>query len=219
MPTTDLLAPASGSANVPLNAWIWVGSVEDSKNGDGFLVEDGLGPADIQLSGPAGPVSGTTGTLSTDFDPEGAELTFFRPAADLAPMTTFTFTVNGARTVTFTTGSAEAGASPTVPTVTGEGETFPANECLTKSFGFSFSPGGLFIVAQLQGEESEFSPPPFSGRVARVMSSAPLVESQDGLVFTQGQCANWSVNSSQVRFGAVDIAGQFSGWSAWQPVK
>jgi hypothetical protein len=198
--STTLVAPADGATNVPVNAFVWLGSSETF----------GLSGT-IEVSGPSGSIEGTTAQVTTVGDSGGA-VTVFQPSQPLPPNTSFTASLGGKTFSTFTTGSTTAGSAPAVPTVSVSKQTFSPGECETESATVTLNQPGIFVVAQVQGEESAFNPPPATGRVVQVITSTSTS-------FVEGTCANWAGNSSLARLGAVDIAGQFSGWTDWQTIK
>jgi len=206
--SVGLAAPADGATGVLVDTMIWAGAsqavTQDIASGANTLT-----PATLQLTGPSGPVAGTTGTLTRDGDQGPAALTFLQPSGHLAPNTTYKILLNGTAVSSFTTGTATAGAPPPIPTVSVATQTYPAGECLTKTEDITVDQPGLFVVVQLPGEEAAFMPPTFAGQVAQIVTGTSVE-------FSAGRCGNSSTTPAQARFGAIDIAGKFSGWSAWQ---
>ncbi len=197
----DIVAPAPGSKDVPVDALVWIAPGIGIYNGQTKAVT-------VQVLSPAGSVAGATESLETDIT--GMSVRFFRPAHMLDPWVVYTVSVNGSPVSSFTTGSQLAGPPPAVPSVSVTIERFPPGECYSESAEVSLSQPGLFVIAQVKGEESAFQAQSMSGRVAQVLSSPSAS-------FFVGACGyNWP---STARFGSVDIAGQFSGWTNWKAIR
>lgn len=191
------LAPFDGELGVPLNTRVYLGlggpdriilRVQETQTSVPFVLSD---------------ISG------------GRVLT---PDALLAPDTKYEVEDNGTTLLRFTTGSTQDTTAPAIPTVKSERGEGDRPSPLGPLGGGPGSCGGggidghVMYVMEVDGsfilvdydESSTFDPVALDGNVSDI--------ARTDLVYVYGS------DAKKVRFGAVDGAGNFSGWSEFRDV-
>ncbi|MEW5853255.1 MAG: MYXO-CTERM sorting domain-containing protein [Myxococcota bacterium] len=205
-----LLAPSDGQTGVPVNTRIWVGGGHTG----GFRAGGGRTGVSLTEQATGNPVSGAQGQLS---GPEEL-FTVFTPTATLKPDTAYEIHV-GSKTFQFTTGSDEDNDNPAKPTV--EKTRFisgPEPACGPAPVNvatFTLKSDGLVVVGDLDAASAL--------DVAEATGTVSGVTQGDTLSFGNGNChVGWGnagpLVKGDFRFGVYDLAGNFSGWTATQPV-
>jgi hypothetical protein len=208
----QLLAPRPGQTNVPLDARLW------------FAYQSADDQVTFKLVGPDGELSLDTRKVALPGLPyEGFVAT---PKQELAPSTSYDFEVTCAQQTCdsknrFTTGTARA-AKPALPVVRKEEPfTWDGAEGSDRAVLFEFEPQDLLVVVEVAGTSAFRAEQPESALVGawgvdRVWvgdKSCNLSEVRFPLQ-TRPQIPRMAM----VRFGRVDLAGRFSGWTAARSV-
>ena len=206
---SPIVLPADGATGVPLDTRVWVGSQWNTDDGTGEA-----GFAETELLGPDGArVPGSmTGIVSRQ---DG--LSVFTPDAPLAPNTRYTVRVEaGGLESTFTTGEARSAGAPGVPEAEVlETEVDPNREesaCGPVAVALlRVRHDGVLALADREGSAT-YDP-------ARADGSVTGLTEEDTFSLGTSLCLHtWPEAdegaSTEVRFAAVDLAGNFSGWSA-----
>ncbi len=200
---TELLAPADGATDVPVNARIWVGAGTAN-----------WGQGAVTLTGEAGAeVAATVSDLSGNNE----RIIVLAPAADLDAGAAYEVRVDDEVIGSFVAGAEADDAPPEVPGELEREATSSArvpgmaNSCgPTDVVTLDLEPTGHVLIASLQGEDT-VDVEAIDGEAADV--------SLDGLLRIGSAGCTWSWTdaapgaSTGVRWGAFDLAGNFSGWS------
>ena len=211
--STDLLAPADGEAGVPLNARIWVGAAHY----DGQL-DDAAGQLAL-LDDSGTPVSVTV----TELFGNNERIGVLTPEQPLQAEATYSIQAGGEEILgQFVVGDAEDTVAPDVPA-----ELDRSSSASARTPGMESSCGptdvvvldveatGLLLVASLQdGEAPDVDA--VDGEAAELSMDGELTVGSAGCVWSWPEAAPNS--SAAVRWGAFDLAGNFSGWSAAEQV-
>ncbi|MEW5854521.1 MAG: Ig-like domain-containing protein [Myxococcota bacterium] len=204
LPATEFMAPAPDATDVPVNTRIWVGAGEGGED-------------TMSVSGPHGPIHGTRTSLVSNL----VTIVVFTPTEPLVPGETYVVTRPGGGSSTFRVGNARDHEAPPPPSVVSrryepdpeDTDAIPDilqdDSCSTCSAGtvFDLEHKGLFVVADLnraQAETVAFNPGEHLGFAALGLTTEVKVSDA---VACGGQ------GESVTRFGTVDLAGNFSGWS------
>lgn len=204
---TTFLAPTDGARDVPTNTLVWVG-------GAVFGFEVPLEQAQVVLTTSQGSVvQGTTSVLRGGMH----ALVVFRPGITLEAGSTYVVSANGERLGSFTVGSAPDETKPSVPTVESQEEHVDGPGSGVSSCGESnwarltLTHDGLFALALRDGD-SVFDETKPSGNATDFAFDNKTIT-----IGNLGCSSNWSEAaagaSTNVRLGAFDIAGNFSGFS------
>lgn len=212
----DLLEPRDGSSDVPTNAKIW------------YVPTTEIDGTTYRLVGPAGDVAVDAASFVADFPSPAFTGWVFTPRAPLTPGARYRFHV--CRTPDscvagegFTVGTRRAEAA-SLPTVLSRKATYIPG-VLNSSCGpnpvrivdFSFAWDGIVLLWDVDGKNT-FSATNL-GPLLRYGMSRRLYEFVMGVPIGSSFCTEWpSVPympkpEAQVRFGVLDVAGNFSGWT------
>jgi hypothetical protein len=197
-------APALDATAVPTNTRIWCPTYYD------------VAQTDVELVDPQGQqVSGTQTLLSFG----GNLMAVFRPDAELAPQTQYQVICPQFRdwTHSFTTGSGPSQAPPELPSL----QQISVRAIPDDGWGAGLfarfsavSPANTIVVLDLNGGAQLDASAP-SGR----LTDAQLMQSADSVLSVgKAPClSNWPQAalgaSAQIRLGAFDLTGAFSGWT------
>lgn len=215
--TNWVAGPGRGATNVPTNTLLWG---HGSKNSSTRLV----GPAgDVALEDRSFDASGVAGGLTT--------VSVLRPSAELEPDTRYTVVIDHGdayppEQFVFDTGTGPATTAPSMPelvsTLRGAGRGWSG---LGRWVELEFAPYDGFLIGQVEGalgdvtsidglldQDSNFD-------ASQVAARTPVVHWITDLrrVFAgRGDCLAWPDDSNRqsARFGVMDVAGNFSGWSS-----
>jgi hypothetical protein len=102
-PAPDLLEPAMGATDVPLNVRVWLGAR--------FVGDVVLQGAALTMTGPEGAIAGQKSIVSHT-DSSDPAIVVFSPAAPLTPGTSYNVMVGTELATTFTTGTTTADTPP-----------------------------------------------------------------------------------------------------------
>jgi hypothetical protein len=206
-----LLQPAPGATGVPINTRIW------------FVNPPGTEPPTV-VTGPTGQVHARIGRLNAGL-PTAGSVYVLTPTEPLAPNSDYTFAnPRGQVAGNFRTGAASDDVAPGKPVET-KRESL-ADWSLGGTCGDSWQVvrssvtwEGPFLVARLAAAEPASAPdllanPPSGDTPYLFVSSAAEVS------FGASRCTWWPSGFSDGRlwYGAMDIAGNFSGWSDAGPI-
>jgi hypothetical protein len=194
---SPVLLPTDGETQVPRNTRVWVSDPEAVFTDSNLL-----------------PVSMTTTVISLNGTP--SSLRVFTP--DIALPVGMTYYITGVRYRTsFTVGAAALGTPPPIPHPKLAGGTSVAQDlCQSPAYYGSFltTLTGTLLAVDVNGTSTlDFAS--MSGSLADLIS--PAVLSPQTLNVGHGNCVNnWPAATAgstlSVRFGALDEAGNFSGW-------
>ncbi len=214
-PFLSFVAPADRATGVPLNTRIWIGAGEIFDAPPHLAVELHEEPSTIRNGG------------WTLLEAPNAKLHVFTPAAELKPNTRYRIVINGERRAEFTTGEARDEEAPASPVLVGQEENLESS-----TFGAVSSCGESATVALTVESDapillldragtSGFDPTTLHGSVTAI--EVDQGTTQRMLVVGQGGCtSNWPEagrgESTQVRLGAMDLAGNFSGFGAAEEI-
>lgn len=217
--------PADGAVDVPTDTLVW-----------------GYFPELDRLLGPSGEVVDVDARALLVGSPSAPEaLSVLVPRAPLAPNTDYTIVrqydddrANDRRT-SFRTGAGPTRSSPAVPTLlassTGAGSGFEDAVVRWQSFtfeGIAEHQLGLLADVADPGDGAAAAPRALTSvRELLIDTEADLptsprptviewVSRDDDLTVGIGNCFTWSLDTDarqDIRFGAFDLAGNFSGWS------
>jgi MYXO-CTERM domain-containing protein len=211
-----LIAPASGERDVPPDTKLWYVDEYHRKPGLLFRLTGPEGEVPLQTI-PLGSGSYVSGHLST-------------PEAELTPGATYRFAVCPTQLSctdlsVFTVGDRRA-EKPRLPVETGERSEYYSGADYGSSCGdkperfaiLTFDWEGLLLVVDVASQN------PYPADPAAVLHQATTAEEirrMGGVRIGAGACANnWvrgladAPDTAPVRFGAVNLAGQFSDWTA-----
>lgn len=187
--------PATSSTDVPTNTRIWGSAITDLQDDAGLSV----------------PITRSTVTDSEDH----SEFTVVRPVNPLAPNTTYSIITNTESSAphTFTTGAGPQTTPPPIPEVQ-DLELVRYRDCGQSQYHATYTLRGpasiylldtanrtTFVPADLVGDVTDFSQWPQFDLGARCggYENVPAAPTRN--------------TSTTVRFAALDLAGNFSGWS------
>jgi len=209
---TEALYPADGQTDVPMNARIWVGGGE-------YWGEPGDGESRLTLlDGDGQPVAVEYSELTGYND----LIAVLSPTAPLASGVTYEIQLDGDEPLgRFTVGSDSDTAPPAVPLEVDRESSASARVAgMTSSCGpsdvvnLTLEDTGLVYVATVEGADG----PDTSALHGESSDLSPTPELRIG---SAGCTWSWSDAApgaaTTVRWGAFDLAGNFSGWS--EPVK
>lgn len=197
-------APAPDATDIPTNTRIWCPTYDD------------VAMSEVQLVDPLGQqVTGTQTLLSFP----GYLMAVFRPDSELAAHTQYQVTCPHFSdwSHSFTTGSGPRQAPPALPSLASATVRASADDGWGASVYALFtgvSPAGTVLVLDLDGR-AQLDPSGPSGSLADI----ELVRDASGWMSVgSGPCLwNWPGAtlgaSAQIRLGAFDVTGAFSGWS------
>jgi hypothetical protein len=213
----ELLAPADGQTDVPTNAKLW-------------LIIAGQSPFTPTLTGPGGEVPFSVLHLG----PEWLQRLVITPVQELTPGATYELAtcargrqgqIGQCRKVTrFSVGSRRAD-QPGLPVERGHSAFYLGGEkgsscgsSPTRTVEFKVDWAGLLLVADIDGA-NPFPADPGGLLFAAITNKRYAYQGHFSL--GTGPCVSphWPAqDTAQVRFGVVNIAGEFSGWSQPSPV-
>jgi len=205
---TEFIAPADGAEDVPVNARVWIG-------GGHWGMGDGNPEGLLRLVNAAGEsVETTTTDIRADMD----VLAVLTPDDDLeAGMTYLVLDGGGAALTTFTVGQGVDDELPEIPLEVGrEASSDPRGPVPPSSCGYSdmvtidVAGDGLFVVANVDGADG-LDTTTISGNASQMTFDDELRIGRAGCTFSWPDAEPTA--STDVRFGAFDIAGNFSGWT------
>lgn len=206
----EVLWPELGATEVPLNTRIWIAQLEE------FEIPP-LGEPLLHVFGETTALEFTTSTIDTGNGP----LTVLTPLAPLAPMTRYELLdcayvdcvdgTGGSLVTRFITGTTTDTAPPPRPVETGrdgDADRGGRTSCGKSAWArVEFTAEGL-VVMQL--DEGTLDPEALLGEVS-------IATLEDNATVGRGACftgwPDWESNSATVRYGAFDLAGNFSGWT------
>ncbi len=185
--------PATGSTDVPTNTRIWGSAILDLQDGAGVSV----------------PTTRSTVTDSEDF----SEFTVLRPVNELQPNTTYTITAATSAPHTFTTGAGPHTTPPPIPEIE-DLEQVRDHDCGQSLYHATYTlrgPASIYLLDT--AETTTFVPADLVGDVT-AYSHAPQFDlgARCG-GYENVPAAPTRNTSTTVRFAALDLAGNFSGWS------
>ena len=205
---TDFLAPVNGATDVPTNARVWIGSgLYWGEPGDAeFRIE--------LLDGDGVPVAVSV----TDLMGYNDLISVLTPSVPLQAGETYRIRVDGDETLgTFTVGSGEDTSPPEVPVE--EDRTSSADARIPNmmsSCGYSdvvtltLGNAGLVQVANIEGADA-LDTDALEGESSDLSVDGQLRIGSAGCTWSWPDAEPGA--STTVRWGAYDIAGNFSGWS------
>jgi MYXO-CTERM domain-containing protein len=205
---TELLAPADGETDVPLNARVWVG-------GGTYNGEAGDAASRLALLDEAGdPVAATVTELFGNND----RIAVITPDDLLVAGQAYTIELDEYEVLgEFTAGDVEDLDAPSVPTETDRessaSERIPnqTSSCgPTDMVTLTLDGSGLVYVAEVEGWDS-LDADAIDGEASEVSLDGVLQIGSAGCVWSWPDAEPRA--STTVRWGAYDIAGNFSGWS------
>lgn len=210
---TELLAPADGETDVPLNARVWVG-------GGVYQGEPGDAEGRLVLLDAAGdPVAATVTELSGNND----RIAVITPDELLVAGQTYTLERDEAVELgTFTAGDEEDLDAPAVPT-----EQDRESSASSRTPGMETSCGptdmvtltldgaGLVYVAEVEGWE-DLDADIIDGEASELSLDGVLEIGSAGCIWSWPDAEPRA--STTVRWGVYDIAGNFSGWSTAEEI-
>jgi hypothetical protein len=217
---TPEVMPFDGSTGVPLNTRVWV--PDGGRGGSSTVSPPRLRPV---------------GGLLVDFDvsaiqdASGLRYKVLKPKAPLAPMTRYvveTVDLRGSTTSSFTTGEVADTTAPAPPagrvTKSCAART-PQSSCgeYSRSLRFEIPTSDKALAVITTGGQP---PPPSLDQSPQAWppDPNPVIFAYRGTrtEFGLGQsaCIHWPISqpAGTIFFGAVDLAGNFSGWHAGGPV-
>lgn len=194
--------PLNGATDVPLNARV-------------FYFPQGSAGTPVLKDDTGAAVSTTSSTITI----QAGSVTVLTPSQPLTANKSYTVSVTSGTLSTFTTGTTTATQAPAVPHVTGE-------DPITGSYAGG-PPWGdnLFAINRVTidgtapmvlvdvDNKTTFAPASLSGSAAHLTDSKTIEFDRDGICTVKVES-----DSAQVRLGALDVAGNFSGWSDPQTV-
>ncbi|MEW5855282.1 MAG: Ig-like domain-containing protein [Myxococcota bacterium] len=197
---TSFLMPGDGARDVPPNTRVWMGNTFDETQQ--FRLTDSAGN---DVPGTMRELSG--GYLNTD---ETMALRVFTPTRSLTPQETYQLTLPDSSSTTFTVGDREDLEAPPVPVV--ESRTYhpdvpspipSCGSCVARSV-FRVTFNGMLLIGVLN-DGPGFDEGTVSGGVS------VLTTRGQATVVDARECQE--DGRSEIRFAAVDMAGNLSGWS------
>ncbi len=205
---TQLLAPADGEADAPLNARVWVG-------GGMYNGEAGDAAIRLVLLDQAGdPVAATVTELSGNNE----RIAVITPDELLVAGGTYTIELDEYEVLgTFTVGDTQDQDAPALPTEADRESSASARiPNQTSSCGptdmvtLTLDGDGLVYVAEIDGWDS-LDADAIDGEASEVSLDGVLQIGSAGCVWSWPDAEPRA--STTVRWGAYDIAGNFSGWT------
>jgi len=201
----QLVAPADGATEVPRNTRIW----------GGLYGGETTAPAEdyrlVASDGEEVPLS--LGVL--DITSDGGQLVSLTPQRLLRPRTRYEFQERGNRWLAFTTSLDEDNTPPAIPTETGRrlSAHLPEPPPLAISCGITACRRGMdfildaneFVLLADINRGSDLSMAATSGPVHQAHFFSAMMPVGLGT-----DCP--AQDTDQIRFGALDLAGNFSGW-------
>lgn len=205
---TQMLAPADGETDVPTNARVWIGAgLYWGERGDSeyrlqLLDEDGT-PVDVVITELAGYID---------------MIAVLTPAAPLSPGMVYEIEVDGEETLgTFEVGSDSDSDAPAVPAeLDRESSSSARHPNMMSSCGptdvvsLTLEDTGLVYVANIEGVDG-MDTDGLTGEASELSPSPELYIGSAGCTWSWPDAEPHA--STTVRWGAFDIAGNFSGWS------
>jgi len=210
---TEFIAPADGAAEVPTNAKVWIG-------GGHWGMGDGDASSLLTLVDAAGvPVDVTVTEIQGDMD----VLAVLAPAADLDAGSSYTVLDGGGGVLTsFTVGVEGDESAPEIPIETNrEASSDPRGPMPPSSCGYSdmvtidVDSDGLFVVANVEGANA-LNTDGLSGSASQMTFENRLRIGKAGCTFSWPDAEPTA--STEVSYGAFDLAGNFSGWTDGETV-
>lgn len=189
----QVVLPADGATNVPLNAHVWIAGQSDGSQSGAITVTVVGGFA----------VQGTERELVPSFSSSGVRQ--FVPSKPLAPNTSYVVRTGGMDVTRFTTGTSTLEKPTAAPQTTVTDRHVPQSHCDGASGTVALNPPGALNLVVIAGQEPAFDGDRAEGTVM-LMSMSPSITLSSGL------CGVWN-GKDKVRFGTLDVAGGFSGWS------
>lgn len=200
----DSVAPADGDALVPLNARVWVGGLHlfAFEEGTGRLLEQ---PRAIRVATNGVDIDGTI----THIVANSGVIGVFTPVDPLAPSTTYDVFIEDEPLSAFTTGQDDDLDAPIIPTATfaPQGAVYAAYSCDGQPSGATVTVGPTFLTLVDAVDGGVFDDENLGGSVSAYSRGAP--------VFLNAIAEEGPFDA---RLAAVDIAGNFSGWSEPQTI-
>jgi MYXO-CTERM domain-containing protein len=205
---TELLAPADGEVDVPLNARVWVG-------GGTYDGEGGDAASRLVLLDEAGdPVAASVTELFGNND----RVAVITPDELLVAGQTYTLELDQYEALgEFTVGDVELSIPPELPVELGRESSASArihnqtNSCgPTDMVTLTLETTGLVYVAEIEGWDS-LDADAIDGEASELSLDGVLQIGSAGCVWSWPDAEPRA--STTVRWGVYDIAGNFSGWS------
>jgi hypothetical protein len=223
---STIIEPPDGATDVPTNAKIWYAPSTELRPGTSFRLQGPAGevPLDQQAIPPS--LDGRKGSVFTPRTPltPGAGYNFVVCAVSGRCETTLSFTVGSHRLDSAALPKERSRSSFYVP---GLAETGYCASRRTQLINFTFDWEGIALLADVDGDNA-FSPAALEdlfehttfkhGNNFDLRDVSPMI-SVGNSYCVNGPYANRSISPTpRVRFGVLDIAGNFSGWTPAEQV-